>query len=142
MADPISVDLRQKDASRFEVKDGRYFLDGREVTAEEAITTLALSVKTLGDRVQFQDGISCRNGYADSLLIEWLLNKSGVTCYQISKKSKVGESTLSRITNGETSMHSIRFGTAIKLTEYAKKIQDERMGSGIENFEKGRDLNE
>ncbi|WP_145142274.1 hypothetical protein [Paenibacillus sp. Y412MC10] len=140
MVDPISVDLRQQDASRFEVKNGRYFLDGREVTAEEAITSLALTVQTLGDRVQFHDGIVGRNGYADSQLIEWLLHKSGVTCYQISKKSKIGESTLSRITSGETSMHSIRFGTAIKLTEFAKKVQDERMGSGNVNFEKGSDL--
>ncbi|MGC6586199.1 hypothetical protein ACPV3A_14675 [Paenibacillus sp. Dod16] len=142
MADPISIDLRQQDARRFEAKDGRYFLDGWEVTAEEAIAALALCVQNLGDRVQLQDGIACGNGYADSLLIEWLLKKSGVTCYQISKLSKIGESTLSRITSGETSMHSIRFGTAIKLTEYARKIQVERMSSSIPISKKGRDLNE
>lgn len=131
MVDPISVDLRQQNASRFDVKDGRYFLDGHEVSAAEAITSLALSVQNLGDRVQFQEDVFCESGYADRGMIEWLLKKSGVTCYQISKKSNVGESTLSRITSGETSMDAIRFGTAIKLTEYAKKIQDERMGPAI-----------
>ncbi|MEK4529805.1 hypothetical protein NST38_30845 [Paenibacillus sp. FSL H8-0104] len=140
MLNPISVDLRQLHANRFEVKEGRYFLDGCEVSADEAITSLAISVQALGDQVECQKGVPEKKGYADSQLIDWLLNQSGVSCYQISKKSKIGESTLSRISNGETSMHSIRFGTAIKLTEYARRIQDERMGSGKVNLEKGIDI--
>ncbi|MBD7970283.1 helix-turn-helix domain-containing protein [Paenibacillus gallinarum] len=137
MVDPISVDLRQQNSIHFEVKDGSYFLDGHEVSAEKAITSLVISLQTLGNMVRYQESIACGNGYADSRLIEWLLNKSGVTCYQISKKSDVSESTLSRITSGETSLPAIRFGTAIKLSEYAKKLQVQRMGSGKVKFEKG-----
>lgn len=140
MHNPISVDLRQSHANRFELKEGRYFLDGREVSANEAVTSLAMSVQALGNYVDFQEGNAEEKGYADSRLIDWLLNQSGVSCYQISKNSKIGESTLSRISNGETSMHSIKFGTAIKLTKYARRIQDERMGPGKVNLEKGIDI--
>lgn len=140
MLNPFSVNLRQLHANCFEVKEGRYFLDGREVSADVAITSLATSVQALGEQLEFQEGIAEEKGYADSRLIEWLLNQSGVSNYQISKKSKIGESTLSRISSGETSMHSIRFGTAIKLTEYARMIHKERMGAGMVNFEKGSDV--
>lgn len=140
MVDSISVDLlQQQNMSRFEVNNGCYFLNGREVSADEAITSLVRSVQTLGDMVQSQVDVTCGDAYANRQLIEWLLNKSGVTCYQISKKSKISEATLSRITSGETSMQAIRSETAIKLTDYAKKIYEERMGSGKATFEKGRD---
>lgn len=135
--DHISIDLRQHEkSSRFEIIEGRYYLDGREIRAEEAISSLLLSLRFAEDRsIPTQVSANEDDGFADIRLIEWLLYKSGVSNYQISKKSKIGESTLSRITSGETSLHSVRFQTAIKLTEYAKQIQSERI-----ILEKGRDV--
>lgn len=59
---------------------------------------------------------------ADSRLISWLLQDSGVTRYKISKDIGISESTLSRIANGETPMDAVRFGYASKLTDYARSI--------------------
>lgn len=59
---------------------------------------------------------------ADSRLISWLLQDSGVTRYKISKDIGISESTLSRIANGETPMEAVRFGYASKLTDYARSI--------------------
>lgn len=62
---------------------------------------------------------------ADSALIDWLIWDSGVSRYRISKETQVSESTLSRITNGDTPLHLVGFGTASRLTEYAKKLKQE-----------------
>lgn len=62
---------------------------------------------------------------ADSELIDWLIWDSGISRYRISKETHVSESTLSRITNGDTPLHLVGFGTASRLTEYAKKLKQQ-----------------
>lgn len=60
---------------------------------------------------------------ADSHLIEWLLTESNMSRYEISYHSGISESTLSRISSGETKMDSMRFGFAGRLSKIAKEIQ-------------------
>lgn len=61
--------------------------------------------------------------HADSTLIMWLLTDSGVSRYRIAKDIGISEATISRIVRGETTIASIRFGSAQKLTAYAEAIQ-------------------
>lgn len=60
---------------------------------------------------------------ADSQLIMWLLTDSGVSRYRIAKDIGISEATISRVARGETTVQSIRFGTAQKLSAYAENIQ-------------------
>lgn len=62
---------------------------------------------------------------ADSELIYWLLNESGMTRYQISEASGVAQSTLSRIASYETHIDKMSFGVARKLTAVARQLQDQ-----------------
>jgi predicted transcriptional regulator len=69
---------------------------------------------------------------ADSRLIKWLLNESGVSRYRISKDVGISESALSRIAKGETPMDAVRFGNASKLTDYARSVAPSSIISSIE----------
>lgn len=60
---------------------------------------------------------------ADSELIRWLLDDSGVSRYRISKDTGVSEGTLSRIHSGNVELDSIRFGYAKRLTTYARDVR-------------------
>lgn len=64
--------------------------------------------------------------HADSTLIMWLLTESGVSRYRIAKDIGISEATISRIARGETTVESIRFGSAQKLSAYAENIQKEQ----------------
>lgn len=64
--------------------------------------------------------------HADSTLIMWLLTDSGVSRYRIAKDLGISEATISRIARGETTVQSIRFGSAQKLSAYAENIQREQ----------------
>lgn len=57
---------------------------------------------------------------ADSGLITWLFEDSGISRYQISKDTGIPESTLSRIAGGVTTMDVVSFGIAARLTGYAE----------------------
>lgn len=61
---------------------------------------------------------------ADSELIRWLLEDSGISRYRISKDTGVSETTLSRLNSGDIQLDSIRYGFAKALTGYARKTQD------------------
>ena len=61
---------------------------------------------------------------ADSALIEWLINRSGISRYSISKATGIGQATLSDLATGKTSIDKMTLGNAIKLTEYASKYND------------------
>lgn len=63
---------------------------------------------------------------ADSGLIRWLLEESGVSRYKISKDIGMSESMLSRLVREEISLDSIRFGYAKELTAYARRLQAEQ----------------
>lgn len=71
---------------------------------------------------------------ADSRLIHWLLHESGLSRYYISKEIGISESTLSRIASGDTPIDSVRFGSAHKITDYARlvirKKENAKGGSG------------
>lgn len=58
---------------------------------------------------------------ADSDLIRWLLEDSGISRYRISKDTGVSETTLSRLKSGDIQLDSIRYGFAKALTRYARK---------------------
>lgn len=60
---------------------------------------------------------------ADSALIMWLLTESNVSRYRIAKDIGISEATISRVARGETTVQSIRFGTAQKLSAYAESVQ-------------------
>lgn len=60
---------------------------------------------------------------ADSELIHWLLHKSNCSRSDISKATGVSESTLSRIADGSSSMERVLFGSAYRLTDYARRLQ-------------------
>ncbi|MBR0576739.1 hypothetical protein KCG48_10385 [Proteiniclasticum sp. BAD-10] len=63
---------------------------------------------------------------ADLKLIKWLLEESNVTRYRISKETKIPQTTLSDMATGKTDIKKIQFETAAALTEYAKKIEEEK----------------
>jgi len=44
----VKVNLHQKDPREFEVIDGKYFADGKEVSPEEAIAILVEAAEELG----------------------------------------------------------------------------------------------
>lgn len=67
---------------------------------------------------------------ADSALIRWLLEDSGVSRYKISKDLGMSESMLSRLARDEISINSIRFGYAKDLTTYARRVQAEQASEG------------
>lgn len=60
---------------------------------------------------------------ADSELIRWLLDDSGISRYRISKETGVSEGTLARIHSHEVELDSIRFGFAKVLTTYARSVR-------------------
>lgn len=64
--------------------------------------------------------------YADSRLIRWLLYESGVRRRQIANAVDISEATVSRMVSERIKIESIRFGSAHKLTAYARKIQAEQ----------------
>lgn len=66
---------------------------------------------------------------ANSELIRWLLNESGVTKYQISEDLGISQSTLSRLARGEIKLDSIRYGYARNLTDYARRIKAKQEGA-------------
>lgn len=57
--------------------------------------------------------------YADSKLIEWLLENE--TQYRIAKDTGVTQSKLSELKNKKIKMENLTFGIAATLTEYAKE---------------------
>lgn len=66
------------------------------------------------------------NVTADSKLIRWLLDESGVTKYQIEKDVGISQSTLSRLARGEIKLDSIRYGSARQLTDYARRVKTDQ----------------
>lgn len=65
------------------------------------------------------------NRIAEEKKIMWLLRVSTVSRYQISKGTKVAQSTLSNLANKKLPIENITFGTAATLTAYADKIKEE-----------------
>lgn len=65
---------------------------------------------------------------ASSDLIHWLLYESEISRYKISKETGISEATLSRIANKDTPIDQVRFGSAHKLTAYAKEVQAKQKG--------------
>lgn len=63
---------------------------------------------------------------ADETAIRWLFEESGVSRYQISKEVGISEATLSRMAREVTTLESMRFGHAQKLTAYAAKLQGQQ----------------
>lgn len=61
---------------------------------------------------------------ADLNVIEWLIKRSGISRYSISKATGIGQATLSDLATGKTSLDKMTLGNAIKLTEYASKYND------------------
>lgn len=70
---------------------------------------------------------------ADSNLVYWLLNDSGLSKYKISKDVGISEPTLSRIVNGKTPLKEVKFDFAHKLTEYALKVKELEKPNTIHN---------
>lgn len=63
---------------------------------------------------------------ADEKLIKWLIYQSGETMYNVSKKTTVTRSTLSRIKSGSIQISNLSIETGHLLTEYAKQLKKER----------------
>jgi len=63
---------------------------------------------------------------ADSSLILWLLEESGVTKYGISKATGIHITTLTNLTDGTSHIVNLSFKNAAALTEYAEKIKGEK----------------
>ncbi len=61
--------------------------------------------------------------YAEEKLIRKLIFESEVSRYRIAKDTGIPSNTLSDIHTGKTSIARMRFGTAAKLTEYAKEME-------------------
>lgn len=66
--------------------------------------------------------------YANEKLINWLLNESNITRYQIAKDTNVSQTVLSNIYNGKSDLSNITFGVAATLTAYAEKVEKEARG--------------
>ena len=78
--------------------------------------------------------------YAEEKLIRKLIFESEVSRYRIAKDTGIPSNTLSDIHTGKTSIAKMRFGTAAKLTEYAKEM--EKMLAVKESMDKIIDLKE
>lgn len=76
---------------------------------------------------------------ADSALIMWLLTESSVSRYRIAKDIGISEATISRVARGETTVQSIRFGTAQKLSAYAEAVRKAQDAKGV--TPDGEDIN-
>ena len=59
---------------------------------------------------------------ANSELIKWLLEESGVTKYRISKATGIHQTTLTKLETGIALIENLSFKNAIVLTKYAEKI--------------------
>ena len=63
---------------------------------------------------------------ADSILINWLLQESGVSMYAVSKATGIAQTTLSDLTTGKTWVENMTLRHAVTLTEYAElKIKED-----------------
>jgi len=60
--------------------------------------------------------------YADERLIRRLLFESGISRYEISKNTGIGQNTLSMIYLGKTAIEKLQFRTAAALTAYAASV--------------------
>jgi len=63
---------------------------------------------------------------ADSELIKWLLEESGVTKYRISKATGIHQTTLTKLETGIALIENLSFKNAIVLTKYAEMIKEEK----------------
>lgn len=63
------------------------------------------------------------NNIADLKMIESVLKN--VTAYKISKETGIGNTTISRWVTGKTPLTKMSLENAIKLTDYAIKLQEE-----------------
>lgn len=78
--------------------------------------------------------------YAEEKLIRKLIFESEVSRYRIAKDTGIPSNTLSDIHTGKTSIAKMRFGTAAKLTEYAKEM--DKMLAVKDSMDKIIDLKE
>lgn len=62
---------------------------------------------------------------ADKTLIVWLLYKSGISRYRISKATGIPQTTLSDLSAGKTTIDQMRFKNAAILTDYAMRMKEE-----------------
>jgi len=62
---------------------------------------------------------------ADSFMITWLLQESGITPHTIAKQLGINKQTIYNLANGDSKMENITFGTAAALTDLAEKKMKE-----------------
>lgn len=61
--------------------------------------------------------------YANKYDVEYLLLKSDVSNYRISKETGISEATLNKYKRGDSSLENMTFGNAVKLQGYYDKLK-------------------